>query len=190
MANWCGTSIAFYSRDRQMLTDFHDKIATITAEDSWLGNVLKFYGFDPEDYSCRSSIYYISDVSQDADKIWYFILDQEDAWSPHTAPWDAILSVVNGDIEFVYKSEEPGQNIFVNSDIEGWYFKEHYVIDASILDTEDTIYTRTESETISLCRFILKDRSINSIHQARTIASRLIKQEKGEWFNIGEFEEV
>ncbi|MBQ9915144.1 MAG: hypothetical protein IJO50_03260, partial [Clostridia bacterium] len=151
MANWCGTSIAFYSEDRQRLTDFHDEIVKITDEDSWLGNMLEHYGFDPEDYSCRSDIYCISDVSLDADDVWYFILDQEDAWSPHTDPWDSILSVAKGDIEFVYKSEEPGQIIFVNSDTEGWYFKERYVIDASILDTEDKIYTETESETISLC---------------------------------------
>ena len=190
MANWCDTSIAFYSRDRQLLTDFHDDIVTVTAKDNWLGNMLKYYGFDPENYSCRSHIYYISNVSLDADDVWYFILDQEDAWSPHTDPWDDIVSIANGDIDFVYKSEEPGQDIFVNSDIEGWYFKERYVIDASLLDTEDKIYTQTESETISLCRYILKDRSINSISQARAIASKLITQEKGEWFRIDEFEEV
>lgn len=190
MANWCDTSIAFYSRDRVNLTALRNKIAEITNDDSWLGNVLIHYGFNPKDFNCRSSIYYISDVSQDEDKIWYFLLDQADAWSPHTDAWDYILSSVDGDIEYVYKSEEPGQGVFVNSDTEGWYFKERYVIDASILDTEDKIYTQTESETISLCRFILNDRSIRTISQAKSLASIILESGKGEWFNVWKFEEA
>lgn len=191
MANWCDTTIAFYSQDKTQLEALHTAISNRIHEDCWLGNICTYHGFSPADYSCRSQINYIGEISQDKDNYWYFLVDQEDAWDPHTSVWEDVLDMYYREVEFEYRSEEAGCGIFVNSDSEGYYFPERFIVDAYVKDTEDKIYTNTLTETLSLCKRILHDRSISSIEHARQIGEHFVKKEDYDgWFNIYEFEIV
>lgn len=191
MANWCGTTIAFYSQDKIQLEALHTAISNRTHENIWLGNICTYHGLSAENYSCRSLINCIGEISQDEYSYWYFLVDQEDAWDPHISVWESVLDMYYRKVEFEYRSEEDGCGIFVNSDIEGYYFPERFIIDACVKDTEDRIYTSTFDETLSLCKQILRDRSISSIEQARYIGEHFVKKEGYDgWFNIYEFEMV
>lgn len=191
MANWCDTTIAFYSQDKTQLEALHTAISNRTREDNWLGNICIYHGFSPENYSCRSQVYYIGEMSQDKDNYWYFLVDQEDAWDPHTSVWESVLDMYYRKVEFEYRSEEAGCGMFVNSDIEGYYFPERFIVDAYVKDTEDKFYINTSAEALSLCKQILHDRSISSLEQARQLGEHFVKKEGYDgWFNIYEFEIV
>ena len=72
------------------------------------------------------------------------------AWCPCNELFDYILSKYFKNIEYVYKAEEPGNDCFVNSDIEHTYItSEYYVKDFNINNDEYEILTfDSESDII------------------------------------------
>ena len=74
----------------------------------------------------RSFIYNIDDVIYENDncpRLYYFSIEQEDAWAPHINMWDELLSEQKRNIYFVYRAEEPSCDIYINSDVDGFFRK-------------------------------------------------------------------
>jgi|GEM_PF-1477788 len=155
MPNWCSSTYAFKAKgkNKKELQRLHQTIAetimgkTIPKEKmvengfgaGWLGNVAIVHGIDWESVSCRGDITVIdvdvtgwgdADGSRDAEGLYYFKLETETAWTPTIELWDAVVKQYEG-VSFVYTSEEQGCDIFINTDTEGQFFTQRYLLKIS-----------------------------------------------------------
>ena len=135
MANYCSNSIVFYSKDRAKLSVFLRKMsAAFTTRDSHFYNLMVLHGYgnreisaviDKRDFftSCDTKL----SVKED---IYSFRLDTETAWEPHMEIFRKVLQEKYGNvIRMVYMAEECGSSIFINSDTEGKFLPERYMVD-------------------------------------------------------------
>jgi len=91
---------------------------------SWLTNVATWHGIGWEQVSCRGRIEYMSEYKQGD---IFFTVDTETAWGPTDELWQAVIAKYEG-ISFVYIAEEPGMGVFINTDTEGIFFTEKFMI--------------------------------------------------------------
>ena len=142
MPNWCKTNITFFSESEDHITKLNDALCKLDAGKSllpngfgnlWLGNILHYFGFQWTDVICRGSISLIGILSKDADRGFHFEIEQEDAWYANTEVWDKILSKEDfSDIHYVFMAEEPGCNVYVNSDSSGLFYDTRYMVDVCL----------------------------------------------------------
>lgn len=142
MPNWCKTNITFFSESEDQITKLYDALCKLDTGKSllpndfgnlWLGNILHYFGFKWTDISCRGSISLIDILSKDADRGFYFEIEQEDAWDANTEVWDEILSKEEfSDINYVFMAEEPGCMLYVNSDSSGLFYDTRYTVDVCL----------------------------------------------------------
>ena len=136
MANICCCKYVFYTDDGNTdeLTRLYKNLVTIIQppeikndyEPAWLGNVATWHGIDWENtISCRGSIELLGGYELGND---YFTLYSDTAWSPTDELWEAVVTQYEG-VSFVYVAEEPGMGIFTNTDSEGIYLSEKYLIE-------------------------------------------------------------
>lgn len=115
------------------------------------------YGLDWKELRCRGEIYYVERIDDDV-----LFIGTSTAWEPMCALWDAIIGKVytdkiSGDrkLSYVYKAEEPGLGLYVNTDESGLYFEERYYIYCADKDFEEhyggdeeaSVYNRLSSLT-------------------------------------------
>lgn len=65
------------------------------------------------------------------------MLEMESAWGPCVDFMTALLTTIlpgGGDCDYVYIAEEPGCDVFINTDLEGRFFSERVCVDAHIPD--------------------------------------------------------
>lgn len=156
MPNWCSTDYCFHSDDYDELKRFFDlskKVIEYSENKdskyfkSWLGN---FFILNNEDIDnnipCKGEISYIDKNIENN----HFYMETVSAWCPCNELFDYILSKYFKNIEYVYKAEEPGNDYFINSDIEHTYIpSEYYVKDFNIDNDEYEILTfDSESDII------------------------------------------
>ena len=136
MPNWCCTKYAFYTNDgdKGELLRFYKNLSDIILipseikndfEPGWLGKVAIRHGLDHEKTSCRGTINYLENYDP---KDNFFTLESETAWIPADELWEAVIARYKG-ISFVYLAEEPGMEIFINTDSNGTYFPEKYLVE-------------------------------------------------------------
>jgi hypothetical protein len=94
-------------------------------EPGWLGKVLIEHGLDWEKISCRGTIDNLDDCEPDCN---FFTLDSDTAWSPTIELWEAVVAKYTG-VSFVYIAEEAGSEIYINTDIEGTYFPDRFLLE-------------------------------------------------------------
>jgi len=148
MPNWCYTEIVFFGDDinvKRLKNDTEKIIAEKCPEENdfgnaWLGHICLKNGFDYKIEKCRgklsSSEYY--EESSESVPAHYKIV-QETAWLPMTEMWGKILEKYEG-VEMVYFAEEPGDALYINSDIENIFFKDKYIVELDIDDV--TLYKK------------------------------------------------
>jgi len=136
MANPCCNINVFFTNDedKSELLRLHNNISSVVQaalnapkgpEPAWLGEIAKIHGIDIQNISCRGSIEYLEDYDPESDHVK---LETETAWNPTTELWEAVASKYKG-ISFVYRAEEAGSDIFINTDAEGTYLPERYLLD-------------------------------------------------------------
>ncbi|MCL2047391.1 MAG: hypothetical protein FWG87_01575 [Defluviitaleaceae bacterium] len=136
MPNWCSTGYAFYTKaeDKSELSRFYKNLMEILQtpsevengfEPGWLGKVAIKHGLDYESVPCRGWIEHIDEYEPEHGVV---TLRTDTAWGPLTELWEAVLTQYDG-ICFVYIAEEPGLGVFVNTDTEGLYFNEWYLLE-------------------------------------------------------------
>jgi hypothetical protein len=96
-----------------------------TDDPGWLGNVALAHGLDYEKLPCRGSI---GKLGEYEDEYNFFMLESETEWCPTEQLWTAVVAQYNG-VSFFYIAEEAGADIFVNTDIEGIYLPERYLLE-------------------------------------------------------------
>jgi len=94
-------------------------------EPGWLGKVAMAHGMNWEKISCRGSIEYLSEYEPGDCN---FSLQADTAWSPTDELRDAVVALYEG-VSYVYTAEESGNGVFINSDTEGRFYSERYMLD-------------------------------------------------------------
>ena len=128
MPNWCTTSYVFRGNENE-IKDLCNKIKSFVSKervpndfgDSW-------FGFDYNEIPCRGFIDYFSEIDEDTDP-GRLELSTETAWGPMTEMWDKIIAKYYPSITYVLIAEEPGCNLYVNTDTEGYDFTERFSVD-------------------------------------------------------------
>lgn len=178
MANICDTVVQFMG-DENMLNDLFSKLS-----DKSLYELASDFGLSKEYISSITSDYspFRGDVI-DIDAKSYRIY-QNDAWVPHVAVWRAICKkAYNNDISFVYKAEEFGCDVFVNTDETGLFFPETIVCDYDTGCCNDVVYFTTETDFIKWFNETF-DCNVRTIDAAKIVSAE--KYEDG-YITIGVF---
>ena len=144
MPNWCGNSVAFYQKNQgtTMIEAFyadiqkyqHYKDPETNDSSSWVGHWLESNRVDTKNLYARG---YINNCELHSDHVR---IDMETAWGPLTEVWD--LMADKYDLAYVYISEEPGCEVYVNTDIVGMYFTTRYQLNYFEIENLD-VDTRT-----------------------------------------------
>ena len=132
MPNWCNNSIAFYQADggNDMLDAFYADIkkcrdykdpATGKSSD-WIGYWLESNRVDTDTIYSRGFLSWCEMYSN------YVHVDMETAWAPLPEVYSIMAKKYN--LSYVYIAEEPGSEIYVNTDSEGRFFATRYMINS------------------------------------------------------------
>ncbi len=140
MANICTTDYCFYG-NKDAVKKFKQDIDEFTSKNykengfgtSWLGNVVLGYGFPYEgnDFEFRGNIEGMYMEEDDDDKLF---ISTSNPWYPKPEMWDAIIDKhftnVDGgrELDYVFVAEEPGFEVYINTDTEGTIFPDRYVL--------------------------------------------------------------
>lgn len=194
MPNWCYTQIAFYGPYVNELEKFRSDIKTAidflpivgSEARNWQGRVARYYNSTAageRGFLNDISLVYSEDIADDT--MSYFILDQEDAWAPHTDMWSELLDELGYDINFVYRAEEPGDDIYINTDYEGNFFPDRYIVDTP----DETEYFITEEELLGYLSTInTAFEGCMSVSEAQRLGRCLVDEGVYDWFIIREYD--
>jgi len=136
MANPCSNRYAFYTTDenKDELLRLYNNISAVMEtrseikndyEPGWLGKIATCHGIDWEQIPCRGYIGHLDEYEPDSN---FFTLEAETAWSPTEELWEAVIALYTG-ISFVYVAEESGFDIYINTDTEGLYLPDRYLLE-------------------------------------------------------------
>lgn len=156
MANYCSNTIVFYSKDRMKLAVLLRKInAACDSRQSGFFSLLVLHGYSKKEISGiidgRDSIISCdSRLTKDQDgDTFSFGVDTETAWSPHVEVFRKILAdKYENAVRMVYRSEEPGFGIYINSDTEGKYITDRYMVDCCHFGEYHMEYFDTFAEAV------------------------------------------
>jgi hypothetical protein len=136
MPNWCSNSIAFYHEDNDVclleafFMDVEKYVNYIDPETNrhcdWVGNFLKSSKIDPESVYSRG---FFQNCELNSDHVR---VDMETAWGPLPEVWDLMAEKYT--LSYVYISEECGCAVYVNTDVEGRFFSDRYILDYFSVD--------------------------------------------------------
>lgn len=145
MPNWCTTGITFYSKDRELVEKFYDKVVEIlngkpTAENDfgkgWLGDYANT--FFPElghaKINCRGMVECIDDYTFDREDYICFSIATCTAWGPKIGIWREIIDRFYKGIEIAYLSEECGCAYYNKWDETGLFYPEVMYVDCCYPD--------------------------------------------------------
>ena len=136
MAKICCNKYAFYStnENKDGLMRLQENLSSIMeapSEDKnasgrgCLGEVAIKHGIDREKISCRGSITHLGNYEPGGS---FFTLESNTDWVPMDELWETVIAQYEG-VSFVYISEECGESIYINTDADGVYFPERYLLE-------------------------------------------------------------
>lgn len=131
MPNWCWNQTVFYG-DKEKQKEIYNKIEK-EVKSGWphIDLFLKELGCTEEElnkeFAVRAHINGISLLKDGELELCY-----ESAWCPINETIDEILTKYLPHIKQVTLAEETGCDVFLNTDVEGKYFTEHYYLDLTI----------------------------------------------------------
>ena len=183
MANWCYNCIAIYRKDLRgeslrQIQDLYIKLKSFGTADSilgeprknkdgvyepqdWYGNLLMMCGVPEKDVECRGSIQYIGWVDDRYEDGGWIKLETETAWAPQVEDVvGRMLEDYYPDLYYDFIGEEPGCEIYINTDKEGRFFTDRYKIDYDISETDprycDTEYFDNPEDFLERVKEIMK----------------------------------
>ena len=142
MANICSNTLAFYSVDENVVTDFKRLIEDSIKKSAWIGNIATALGFTkdlPFDSSgCIDEVDDIEENDKDRVSIYAFKVWSETKWTPCHTFWCEVLDKYNEKnnltencIYYDFIADEPGEEIYVNTDKDGIFFSDRVKIEIS-----------------------------------------------------------
>jgi len=155
MPNWCFDEVIFYQKDGKddklkILADDLNKITelpgTPTSDSNWMGKILIYKcNFNPAEYNkqidalyqndyfsiikhsfhSRGFLDYVSEIEYG--DVPYLQISVSSAWSPIFDTYNMISKAY--ELEYVLLAEEPGCEIYINTDKLGQFFQDKYLLD-------------------------------------------------------------
>ena len=152
MANYCSNSVTYYSDNQGQILNLYLRLrsAAEALGDMEMGSIkakplLAELGVDPEiieKLDGRTSINYLGLLVEDEKPVGVQF-DAESAWSPCDDFADILLRAIypdRGDIEMVYTAEEPGCEVYVNTDVDHRFYKTVLVMNVIAGKINDSYY--------------------------------------------------
>lgn len=160
MANICDTTIHFTGSE-ECLDDLFKHLVYLFGIDKTdlIRDIAQGFGVS---CSCRGGdIKYIDSQTH--------TIEQQDRWEPCVEIWEKICNdYYNGDISFVYRAEEPGSDIFINTDLTHLHFPEKIYCDYYVyeLDAGDVLCFTKETDFLKWLQTEF-DLNVDSIDNAK-----------------------
>jgi hypothetical protein len=186
----------FYSKDKSKLARLLRKVyAASGSVGSGFWNFMVLHGYTNRQIAGLADkrdgfTHCDTKLTQDKDT-YSFRVDTETAWEPHMAVFYKILrEKYNDEIKLVYMAEECGNQLYVNSDEDGRYFTEHYMVDCCHNGEFLKEYFDTYQEAVSWIR----DEYCIDINRYDSMKAVELKVEEvsgfadGDFFNFHRFE--
>ena len=195
MPNWCDVSYVFEG-PKDEIYQFQKNLIKYTSKanwrlsnefgENWEGNVSFGFGFaDPEAaFSCYGEIETIYQI-QEGDGFDWFSVDCFDAWEPNHELFDSILEKFYPSITYELMAEEPGCEVFINTDKTGKYFPYRYRIVLDRGNDEELIEKRCEN--IEKVNAFLASLTSQKTHLKNLDQVEDYLNEKFEWGHIWEY---
>lgn len=160
MPNWCSCSYVVFG-DKGLVTKCYLDWRRYTSAtpgftkrenswgESWIANLFLGAGKDIESVHCRGGITGLS-INDDNSSLR---IDMEIAWEPNE---DDMFDLINSEypgLQMVMLAEEPGCEIYINTDRDHKYFEDRWRLEWSLYDEtgkevdEDTYYFAYDEET-------------------------------------------
>lgn len=152
MANYCSNSVTYYSDNQGQILNLYLRLRGAAEElgDMEMGSIkakplLAELGVNPETIEKldgRTSINYLGLLVEDEKPVGVQF-DAESAWSPCDDFADILLRAIypdRGDIEMVYIAEEPGCEVYVNTDVDHRFYKTVLVMNVIAGEINDSYY--------------------------------------------------
>lgn len=197
MANYCANSIVFFSKDKTKLSRFLRKVyAAFDSIGSGFYNLMVLHGYKNREILSvidkRDSFTHCDTRLEQNKDTYSFRVDVETAWEPHMAMFYKIIrEKYNDAIQIVYMAEESGSEVFVNSDKEGLYFPERYMIDCCHNGEYYKEYFNTYPEAISWIKENYGDINVteyDSLAFVQHTVENSSPSDDGDFFYIHRFE--
>ena len=139
MPNWCSSTIYFYTKEKNVIEEFKNKVeeiynGTATVKNGfgsgWLGDYVNTL-LDPEYHAdtekgprCRGSLELYDELAiEEQGEYWCFHIYTETAWYPMIKMWQMILDKHYPQIKIAFRAEESGDDIYVRHDPENLFFE-------------------------------------------------------------------
>ena len=194
MANYCSNCIAFYGNDLGKLEAFRK---LMDGESKSIRNFVIKCGYSEEEtYSFtdgRDTFVEVPDVVSKDNTSYYFIIQTESAWSPNVEVFSKVIEErYDNKIDFVHCSEEPGFEIYVNTDTEGRFFSDQYHLDFCINGNCVMEYYSTFKDVIEVLREKITELEFSMCDSVDLINDRVqnwLIDNKEDYFNLYEYSE-
>lgn len=198
LPNWCYTEYAFYGDDaavKRLGNDIRRFISKNYMENgfgkNWLGNIVLGYGFSYEgsSFTFRGSITEL----EENDGVLY--IATETAWGPMTEMWDAIFDKHfqsddgENHINYVFRAEEPGNGVYINTDTKGCFFPERYLLEIEGVPEHqnfESYYMSDEKEVIDTVNRIFGT-ELKTIKDVKAFLEEM-QQECSGWISFHEYD--
>ena len=196
MANYCSNSIVFFSKDKSKLSRFLRKVyAAYDSIGSGFYNLMVLHGYKNREILSvidkRDSFTHCDTKLAQENDTYSFRVDVETAWEPHMAMFYKIIREKYSDaIQLVYMAEECGSDLYVNSDKEGIYFRERYMVDCCHNGEYLKEYFESYSEAIDWIRseYGIDTDKFDSIQEIEAKVEAVNSFDDGDFFNFHRFE--
>ena len=179
MANYCMNDIVLYSKEIEPLTRLHNQLAQLAKEDSYgypvhrlLSSLDASYLVDDLD-DLRHYVLDFGAIEQKDDS-YYFHLYTEAAWSPHIEDIDALLTLPEfKSISYVYQAEEPGFEIYINSDSKREFLDNSYLFYYYCGDDDEDAYFSSLSDLVDYVNKHFPNALVTPWDTPKTIENKL-----------------
>ena len=196
MANYCSNSIVFFSKDKTKLSRFLRKVyAAFDSIGSGFYNLMVLHGYKNREILSvidkRDSFTHCDTKLAQENDTYSFGVDVETAWEPHMAMFYKIIrEKYNDAIQLVYMAEECGSDLYVNSDKEGIYFRERYMVDCCHNGEYLKEYFESYPEAIDWIRseYGIDTDKFDSIQEVEAKVETVNSFDDGDFFNFHRFE--
>lgn len=191
MPNWCDVSYVFEG-PKEDIYQFQKNLIKCTSLEAlpndfgknWEGNVAFGFGLDYGKFCCRGEIETIYEIQKGKNGFDWFSVDCFDAWEPNHELIDAIIDKFYPSITYELMAEEPGCEVFINTDEEGKYFPYRYRI---VLDRGDEELIEKRCENIEKVNEFLASLTSQNPHLKNLDQVEDYLNEKFEWGHIWEY---
>ena len=194
MANYCSNCIAFYGNDYDKLENFRMLMA---GKCKYIHDFVMKCGYTEveamEFTDGRDTFVEVPDDVAKDDISYYFIIQTETAWNTHVEVFSKIIQErFDNQISMVHCSEEPGCEIYINTDTEGRFFSDQYHLDFCINGEYVMEYYSTFKEVVEVLKEKIagmKFSNYDSVDEINDRVQNWLIDKPDDYFNLYEYSE-